>query len=147
MAADWSCAAIPKVPQPSCRFHAGRPRRQRPCRPFWPCVVPMLRWECRRVMPREKRPAKIAKPVGAPHDLSSRFFMIDVHIHGVPPSLPGVGSLSPVLAMPPETIAAALRAQMQGAGVTDALAMGCWNISAEDPLGIAGTLQLRRHVP
>src|SRR5258707_7960499 len=73
--------------------------------------------------------------------------MIDVHIHGVPPSLPGVGSLSPLLDMSTEAIASVLQEQMQAAGVTQVLAMGCWNISAEDPLGIAGTLRLGGHVP
>jgi predicted TIM-barrel fold metal-dependent hydrolase len=73
--------------------------------------------------------------------------MIDVHIHAVPPRLPGVGSLSPLLDMSTELVAAALREQMQAAGVTQVLAMGCWNISAEDPLGVADTLRLGRHVP
>jgi hypothetical protein len=36
---------------------------------------------------------------------------------------------------------------MQSAGVTHALAMGCWNAPAEDPLGIFGTLRLARAVP
>jgi predicted TIM-barrel fold metal-dependent hydrolase len=73
--------------------------------------------------------------------------MIDVHIHVVPPCLPGVGSLSPLLDMPAQTIAGVLREQMQAAGVSHALAMGCWNPSPEDPLGIAGTLQIAAHVP
>jgi predicted TIM-barrel fold metal-dependent hydrolase len=73
--------------------------------------------------------------------------MIDVHIHVVPPGLPGVGSLSPLLDRPAEAIASVLREQMQTAGVSLVLAMGSWNISAEDPLGIAGTLRLGRHVP
>ena len=49
--------------------------------------------------------------------------MIDVHIHVVPPNLPGTGALAPLLNLPPEVVAAELRAQMQTAGVTDAFAM------------------------
>jgi len=72
--------------------------------------------------------------------------MIDVHIHGVPPCLPGVGSLSPLLEMPTQTIASVLQEQMRAAGVQQVLAMGSWNITPGDPLGIAGTLQLGQHV-
>jgi uncharacterized protein len=73
--------------------------------------------------------------------------MIDTHIHVVPPQLPGVGSLSPLLESGPETVAAALRGEMQTAGVTQALAMGCWNGPEDDPLGVAGTLALARRAP
>src|SRR5436305_120532 len=52
--------------------------------------------------------------------------MIDVHVHAVPPNLPGVGPLSPLLRMSPETVATELRRQMQTAGVTHAFAMGQW---------------------
>src|SRR5436305_15073010 len=73
--------------------------------------------------------------------------MIDMHIHVVPPRLPGVGPLDPVLEQPPGQVAAALRRQMQAAGVTHALAMGCWDGGADDPLGIAGTLAVAADLP
>jgi predicted TIM-barrel fold metal-dependent hydrolase len=72
--------------------------------------------------------------------------MIDAHIHLVPPGLPGVGSLSPLLDEPPEVRATELRRQMQQTGVDHVLAMGCLP-TAEDPLGIEGTLRIVRLVP
>lgn len=73
--------------------------------------------------------------------------MIDVHIHAVPPNLPGVGILSPLLRKPPEQVAAELRREMQTAGVTHAFAMGCWNAGDDDPLGVAATLRIAEQVP
>jgi uncharacterized protein len=73
--------------------------------------------------------------------------MIDVHIHAVPPNLPGVGPLSPLLKLAPETVAAELRAQMQTAGVTHALAMGQWDAGPDDPLGVNKTLEIAALVP
>lgn len=73
--------------------------------------------------------------------------MIDVHIHAVPPNLPGVGPLSPLLRLSPETVAAELRRQMQTAGVTHAFAMGQWNAGDDDPLGVNKTLRIAEHVP
>src|SRR5438309_11357305 len=73
--------------------------------------------------------------------------MIDCHIHVVPPRLPGVGSLNPILDTPAEAVAAVLRQEMAAAGVHQALAMGCWNAAEDDPLGVAGTLQVARSVP
>lgn len=73
--------------------------------------------------------------------------MIDAHIHIVPPRLPGVGSLNPLLDAPPAIRADALRREMQAADATQSLAMGCWNSSEDDPLGIAETLALARLVP
>jgi predicted TIM-barrel fold metal-dependent hydrolase len=73
--------------------------------------------------------------------------MIDVHIHAVPPNLPGVGALAPLLREPPETVAAELRREMQTAGVTHALAMGAWNAGDDDPLGINHTLEIAQFVP
>jgi predicted TIM-barrel fold metal-dependent hydrolase len=73
--------------------------------------------------------------------------MIDTHIHVVRPQLPGVGPLSPLLEATAEEVAVALRQQMQAAGITHALAMGCCGTAAEDPLGVAGTLALARSVP
>lgn len=73
--------------------------------------------------------------------------MIDAHIHVVPPHLPGVGSLSPLLDAAAEVRADVLRREMQAAGATQALAMGCCNAPADDPLGVAETLALARLVP
>jgi predicted TIM-barrel fold metal-dependent hydrolase len=73
--------------------------------------------------------------------------MIDAHIHVVPPNLPGVGSLSPLLRMAPETVATELRRQMQTAGITHAFAMGEWNTSPADPLGVNRTLAISELVP
>lgn len=73
--------------------------------------------------------------------------MIDAHIHVVPPRLPGVGSLSPLLEEPLEIRADGLRREMQAAGMTHALAMGCYSSAPEDPLGVATTLQLAASVP
>jgi predicted TIM-barrel fold metal-dependent hydrolase len=73
--------------------------------------------------------------------------MIDCHIHVVPPCLPGVGSLNPVLDKRAETVAQALRLEMTAAGVTQALAMGRWGGAEDDPLGVAGTLEVARSVP
>jgi predicted TIM-barrel fold metal-dependent hydrolase len=73
--------------------------------------------------------------------------MIDAHIHVVPPRLPGVGSLSPLLDAAADERAAVLRREMQAAGMTQALAMGCWSAAADDPLGVAETLALARSVP
>ena len=73
--------------------------------------------------------------------------MIDVHIHVVPPNLPGVGSLTPLLRENPHTIAARLRDEMRASGVDSIFAMGEWNCTVTDPLGIASTLQLAELVP
>jgi len=73
--------------------------------------------------------------------------MIDMHLHVVPPRLPGVGALDPLLERPPEVVAAALRQEMQAAGVSQALGMGCWDAGPDDPLGIAGTLAVAAGVP
>jgi len=73
--------------------------------------------------------------------------MIDVHIHVVPPNLPGVGSLSRMLREPAETIAAHLRTEMTAAGIEHVFAMGEWNPTGDDPLGIASTLEIAERVP
>ncbi len=72
--------------------------------------------------------------------------MIDTHLHVVRPNLPGVGSLSPLLEQGPEAVAAALRREMESAGVTGALAMGACG-GDDDPLGVAGTLAVARSFP
>ncbi len=73
--------------------------------------------------------------------------MIDTHIHVVPPRLPGVGSLNPLLEEAVAIRADVLRREMQAAGVTQVLAMGCRAATPDDPLGLAGTLQVARAVP
>ena len=73
--------------------------------------------------------------------------MIDMHIHVVPPNLPGAGSLGAVLQERPETVAAALRREMREAGVRTVLAMGCLDGGDGDPLGVAGTLEIGKRVP
>jgi len=73
--------------------------------------------------------------------------MIDMHIHVVPPNLPGAGPLDRLLQAPPDTVAQVVRAQMQAAGVTEAFAMGEWNCTDSDPLGIRRTLQISEMVP
>ncbi|OAI53445.1 amidohydrolase [Planctomycetaceae bacterium SCGC AG-212-F19] len=73
--------------------------------------------------------------------------MIDVHIHVVPPNLPGVGPLSPLLEGSPAKLAAALRKEMAQAGVTQAIAMGAVPAAARDPAGVRATLRLAQEVP
>jgi predicted TIM-barrel fold metal-dependent hydrolase len=73
--------------------------------------------------------------------------MIDVHIHAVPPNLPGTGPLSPLLRQPPAVVAAELRREMQTSGTTLAFAMGAWDCGDDDPLGINLTLEIAQQVP
>jgi predicted TIM-barrel fold metal-dependent hydrolase len=73
--------------------------------------------------------------------------MIDMHIHVVPPNLPGVGPLGAVLQVPPEVVGESLRQEMRDAGVHTALAMGCLDSGPGDPLGIGKTLEVCRRVP
>jgi len=73
--------------------------------------------------------------------------MIDIHIHAVPPNLPGTGVLDPLLTEPPQAVAAAIRREMQTAGVSTVFAMGAWNAADYDPLGINGTLRVAAEVP
>jgi predicted TIM-barrel fold metal-dependent hydrolase len=73
--------------------------------------------------------------------------MIDMHIHCVPPNLPGVGSLHPVLDESIESVVRAVRDEMQAGGIHMALAMGAWNSGDDDPLGINRTLQIAEKVP
>lgn len=73
--------------------------------------------------------------------------MIDVHVHVVPPNLPGVGSLSGTLRLRPDAVANALKQDMKAAGIKQAFAMGEWNCGDEDPLGVRRTLQIAELVP
>jgi predicted TIM-barrel fold metal-dependent hydrolase len=72
--------------------------------------------------------------------------MIDMHIHVVPPNLPGAGVLAPILNEPPDAVADRLQHEMREAGITTALAMGCLDGGLGDPLGIATTLEIGRRV-
>ena len=73
--------------------------------------------------------------------------MIDVHIHAVPPNLPGTGNLSPVLTESADVIAGEIRREMQTAKAIAAFAMGAWNAGVDDPLGINATLAVAAQVP
>lgn len=73
--------------------------------------------------------------------------MIDAHLHVVPPQIPGAGSLAPILRLPPERVAAAVREELRAAGISRAFAMGEWCITADDPLGVNRTLEIANWVP
>jgi predicted TIM-barrel fold metal-dependent hydrolase len=73
--------------------------------------------------------------------------MIDAHLHVVTPHLPGAGTIDPVLDQPPADLAAELRREMEASGTLVALAMGRLDGSGDDPLGIAATLEVARHLP
>jgi predicted TIM-barrel fold metal-dependent hydrolase len=73
--------------------------------------------------------------------------MIDVHIHAVPPNLPGTGPLAPLLKLAPSAVASELRREMLATGVSHALAMGAWNAGDDDPLGVDLTLRIAELVP
>jgi predicted TIM-barrel fold metal-dependent hydrolase len=73
--------------------------------------------------------------------------MIDCHIHVTSPRLPGAGPLSPLLEGRSDALAAALRQEMQEAGITHCLAMGSSANTPEDPLGVADILKLAALVP
>jgi predicted TIM-barrel fold metal-dependent hydrolase len=73
--------------------------------------------------------------------------MIDMHIHVVPPDLPGVGDMNLRPDGGAEAVAARLREEMVTAGVHTVLAMGCISGDEADPLGIRGTLEIASSVP
>ncbi len=73
--------------------------------------------------------------------------MLDAHIHVVPPRLPGTGPLAPLLTQPITEIARELQREMREADVTMAFAMGAWDCTNEDPLGINSTLKVAELVP
>ncbi len=73
--------------------------------------------------------------------------MIDMHIHAVPPQLPGVGSLNPCLRLPPEEVAKLIQDEMRSAGIQYVLSMGSLSSSIADPLGIQSTLRISSRVP
>ncbi len=73
--------------------------------------------------------------------------MIDMHIHCVPPNLPGVGPLHPSLQDTVENVALLVRNEMQAAGIRSAFAMGSHGGDGADPLGVRRTLEIAQHVP
>jgi uncharacterized protein len=73
--------------------------------------------------------------------------MIDMHIHAVPPRLPGVKPLTDLLHGPPEEVAAALRREMAALGITHLLGMGHLSGEGDDPLGVESTLRIAALVP
>ena len=73
--------------------------------------------------------------------------MIDMHIHVVNSQLPGAKADQTRLAKPPEETAAWLAREMTEAAVTQALAMGCLAVSADDPLGVRSTLAVADCLP
>lgn len=73
--------------------------------------------------------------------------MIDMHIHCVPPNLPGVGPLHPALQDSVSNVALLVRNEMAAAGVRVALAMGSNAGEGEDPLGVRRTLEIAQYVP
>lgn len=75
------------------------------------------------------------------------FTMIDMHIHCVPPNLPGVGPLHPVLLESVDSVALFVRNEMEAAGIRAALAMGAYGGDGDDPLGIQRTLAIANSVP
>jgi len=72
--------------------------------------------------------------------------MIDMHIHVVPPNLPGVGPLHSALKGSIESVANLVRQQMASGGFSHALAMGSYGMGEGDPLGIQRTLAIAEHV-
>lgn len=73
--------------------------------------------------------------------------MIDMHIHCVPPNLPGVGPLHPAFLESVESVALFVRSEMQAAGIRVALSMGSYGGDGDDPLGVERTLEIAQHVP
>jgi predicted TIM-barrel fold metal-dependent hydrolase len=73
--------------------------------------------------------------------------MIDMHIHVVPPDLPGVGDMGLLPVGGAEAVAARLREEMATAGVHSVLAMGSIHSDEADPLGVRGTLEIASSVP
>ena len=72
--------------------------------------------------------------------------MIDMHIHAVPPNLPGVGPLDPLLKRPPAQVALELNRQMDASETACALAMGSLSDDPADPLGVDATLGIAGRV-
>lgn len=77
--------------------------------------------------------------------------IIDAHIHVAAPKLPGVPDLLGPDGRPfgsdASRVAAQLTRAMRAAGVEHALCMPSWEITEDDPLGIASTLKVAALVP
>jgi predicted TIM-barrel fold metal-dependent hydrolase len=73
--------------------------------------------------------------------------IIDAHLHVVNPNLPGSKAINALLDGPAQTLAEALRKEMDEVGVEQALAMGCLTTDPEDPLGIVSTERVTSLMP
>jgi predicted TIM-barrel fold metal-dependent hydrolase len=73
--------------------------------------------------------------------------VIDMHIHAVNPRLPGVKTLPALLDGPSGPIATTLQEHMRESGTEVLLGMGHLSGSADDPLGIASTLEVADLLP
>ncbi len=73
--------------------------------------------------------------------------MIDMHVHLVNSKLPGSKTDQSYLARPVEEIAVLLLSEMKAAGIEQVLAMGCIEVSPDDPLGVRSTQRIAQHVP
>jgi predicted TIM-barrel fold metal-dependent hydrolase len=77
--------------------------------------------------------------------------MIDTHIHVVPSGIEGIKpkpkDVEKLYEGPPSDIAARVKVEMELAGFRVAFGMGSLNSRKDDPLGIAGILELSRSVP
>ena len=73
--------------------------------------------------------------------------MIGMHVHLVNSMLPGSKTDQSLLAKPAEEVAALLLQEMEAARIEQVLAMGCIEVSAEDPLGVRSTLRIAQLVP
>lgn len=77
--------------------------------------------------------------------------MIDTHIHVVPPCLPGIKPIPKDVEKlyngPLTGMVNRLKMEMDQANIKFAFGMGSLKVLKEDPLGIAGTLELTKSVP
>jgi uncharacterized protein len=70
-----------------------------------------------------------------------------MHIHLVPPNLPGSGPLSSTLELPAAERVKVIRREMKSGGMTAVLAMGAYTITGDDALGVKSTLEYVESVP
>jgi predicted TIM-barrel fold metal-dependent hydrolase len=70
-----------------------------------------------------------------------------MHIHAVKPQLPGIRTVPALFDEPPDSVASALRQQMEESGTGVILGMGQMGGSEDDPLGIETTLRIASSLP
>jgi predicted TIM-barrel fold metal-dependent hydrolase len=70
-----------------------------------------------------------------------------MHIHVVPPNLPGCGPLSSTLCLPLPERVKVIRRELDAAGIRKALAMGVIPTRGSDPLGVKSTLEVAAKMP